>query len=180
MTWAAGLPSQRCPTFLPARGGRDTARRRPSISSRTSSTPRSRSGTGRHRDAGALGDLAPARSLLARRRAGRRGRFVPARALRASFAASRSQTHWESRPARVCEAFEAVSREFAFARLGDGGLGLAPTATVLRAASVCIVARVLDAQVSGAGKRLKACRKEGCGWLFYDGSRNGSSSWCSM
>ena len=28
--------------------------------------------------------------------------------------------------------------------------------------------------------RLKACRQETCGWVFYDGSRNRSSSWCSM
>jgi predicted RNA-binding Zn ribbon-like protein len=27
---------------------------------------------------------------------------------------------------------------------------------------------------------MKACRQETCGWLFYDGSRNRSSSWCSM
>ena len=27
---------------------------------------------------------------------------------------------------------------------------------------------------------LKACREETCGWVFYDGSRNRSSSWCSM
>ena len=43
-----------------------------------------------------------------------------------------------------------------------------------------IVAIVLEAQVSGSWRRLKACRKESCGWLFYDGSRNSSSSWCSM
>jgi predicted RNA-binding Zn ribbon-like protein len=43
-----------------------------------------------------------------------------------------------------------------------------------------IVARVLDAQASGVWGRLKACRKDTCGWLFYDASRNVSSTWCSM
>jgi predicted RNA-binding Zn ribbon-like protein len=43
-----------------------------------------------------------------------------------------------------------------------------------------LVAIVLEAQVSGSWWRLKACRKESCGWLFYDASRNRSSSWCSM
>ena len=43
-----------------------------------------------------------------------------------------------------------------------------------------IAAVVLVAQADGSWSRLKACRKEGCGWLFYDRSRNLSSSWCSM
>ncbi|MGH3133874.1 MAG: CGNR zinc finger domain-containing protein [Gaiellaceae bacterium] len=43
-----------------------------------------------------------------------------------------------------------------------------------------IVAVVLEAEGSGSWRRLKACRKESCGWLFYDASRNNSSSWCSM
>ena len=43
-----------------------------------------------------------------------------------------------------------------------------------------IVVRVLDAQASGVWGRLKACRKDTCGWLFYDASRNVSSNWCSM
>ena len=36
------------------------------------------------------------------------------------------------------------------------------------------------AQADGAWERLKACRQETCGWLFYDASRNRSSNWCSM
>ena len=43
-----------------------------------------------------------------------------------------------------------------------------------------IAAVVLEAQATGTWGRLKACRKESCGWLFYDGSRNHSSVWCSM
>ena len=39
---------------------------------------------------------------------------------------------------------------------------------------------VLDAERAGAWRRMKACRKESCGWLFYDRSRNRSVNWCSM
>jgi predicted RNA-binding Zn ribbon-like protein len=43
-----------------------------------------------------------------------------------------------------------------------------------------ILARVHEAQATGAWKRLKACPGPHCGWLFYDASRNASSRWCSM
>ena len=43
-----------------------------------------------------------------------------------------------------------------------------------------IAAVVVVAQADGSWRRLKACRKDHCGWLFYDRSRNLSSSWCSM
>jgi predicted RNA-binding Zn ribbon-like protein len=43
-----------------------------------------------------------------------------------------------------------------------------------------IVAVVADARAAGTWPRLKACRGKGCGWVFYDGSRNRSSGWCSM
>jgi predicted RNA-binding Zn ribbon-like protein len=32
---------------------------------------------------------------------------------------------------------------------------------------------------NGDPSRLRQCRGEGCGWLFLDGSRNGSRVWCS-
>jgi len=43
-----------------------------------------------------------------------------------------------------------------------------------------IMARVFEAQASGSWRRLKSCPGAHCGWLFYDGSRNASSTWCSM
>jgi predicted RNA-binding Zn ribbon-like protein len=39
---------------------------------------------------------------------------------------------------------------------------------------------VVEAQREGTWERMKACRQEGCRWLFYDTSRNRSGSWCSM
>jgi predicted RNA-binding Zn ribbon-like protein len=61
-----------------------------------------------------------------------------------------------------------------------GELRLAPEGKGGNRALAAILIRVLDAQGSGAWSRMKACRKEGCGWLFYDASRNASSTWCSM
>lgn len=62
----------------------------------------------------------------------------------------------------------------------DGRLVTAPAGAGARRALASIVAIVMETQATGAWARLKACRKESCGWLFYDASRNRSSSWCSM
>ena len=43
-----------------------------------------------------------------------------------------------------------------------------------------ILARVYEAQATGTWKRLKSCPGPHCGWLFFDASRNASSTWCSM
>jgi predicted RNA-binding Zn ribbon-like protein len=43
-----------------------------------------------------------------------------------------------------------------------------------------LLAAVLDSMREGSWSRMKACRRDVCRWLFYDRSRNRSSSWCSM
>jgi len=43
-----------------------------------------------------------------------------------------------------------------------------------------ILARVLEAHAAGTWRRMKSCPGAHCGWLFYDASRNASSTWCSM
>jgi predicted RNA-binding Zn ribbon-like protein len=43
-----------------------------------------------------------------------------------------------------------------------------------------ILAIVSESALDGTWPRLKACRRSVCQWAFYDRSRNGSSSWCSM
>jgi predicted RNA-binding Zn ribbon-like protein len=65
-------------------------------------------------------------------------------------------------------------------RLLDGVPHLAPAAPGPAGGLATIVAVVADARAAGSWPRLKACRQETCGWVFYDGSRNRSSSWCSM
>jgi predicted RNA-binding Zn ribbon-like protein len=62
----------------------------------------------------------------------------------------------------------------------NGDLRLEPAVEGVDGALAAILARVLEAQASGAWRRMKACPGPHCGWLFYDGSRNASSTWCSM
>ena len=61
-----------------------------------------------------------------------------------------------------------------------GRLAPAAAGAGIARALASLVAIVLDAQAAGEWGRVKACRQATCGWLFYDGSRNRSSSWCSM
>ncbi|HEX3291790.1 MAG TPA: CGNR zinc finger domain-containing protein, partial [Gaiella sp.] len=65
-------------------------------------------------------------------------------------------------------------------RAGGDGPGFAPSGSGARHGLSSLVAVVATAQAGGVWERLKSCRQETCGWLFYDASRNRSSSWCSM
>ena len=58
--------------------------------------------------------------------------------------------------------------------------GLAPAVAGAARGLARLAAIVVEAQAAGVWPRIKACRQETCGWVFYDGSRNRSSSWCSM
>ena len=65
--------------------------------------------------------------------------------------------------------------------LDDGGnLRVEPAGDGVDRALAGLLSRVLEAQVSGTWRRMKACPGRHCGWLFYDSSRNLSSTWCSM
>jgi predicted RNA-binding Zn ribbon-like protein len=61
-----------------------------------------------------------------------------------------------------------------------GALRLEPDANGVDGALARILARVLEADATGEWRRMKSCPGEHCGWLFYDASRNASSTWCSM
>ena len=67
-----------------------------------------------------------------------------------------------------------------FALGGSAAVRVVPIGRTIESALAAIVAIVLEAEHDGTWSRLKACRKDSCGWVFYDGSRNRSSSWCSM
>ncbi|HTZ55681.1 MAG TPA: CGNR zinc finger domain-containing protein [Candidatus Acidoferrum sp.] len=43
-----------------------------------------------------------------------------------------------------------------------------------------LAAAVYDAVRDGTWRRLKACRKHSCLYAFYDKTKNGSGTWCSM
>jgi predicted RNA-binding Zn ribbon-like protein len=65
--------------------------------------------------------------------------------------------------------------------LGEAGeLRPVPIDDGVNGALAVILSRIYEAQVSGAWRRLKSCPGPHCGWLFYDASRNSSSTWCSM
>jgi predicted RNA-binding Zn ribbon-like protein len=68
-------------------------------------------------------------------------------------------------------------------RLGvrsDGGPALEPSGDGVERALGALLVVVLEAERDGTWGRMKACRAESCGWLFYDRSRNRSGNWCSM
>ena len=67
--------------------------------------------------------------------------------------------------------------------LGFGGgpaTRLEPTAGGVDGALGRLLAIVHDARVDGSWRRLKACRRDVCHWLYWDRSRNGASTWCAM
>lgn len=62
----------------------------------------------------------------------------------------------------------------------SGRTGLEPTSAGIEGALARIAAIVREATASGEWARLKVCPADDCQWAFYDRSRNGSRTWCSM
>jgi predicted RNA-binding Zn ribbon-like protein len=63
----------------------------------------------------------------------------------------------------------------------DGRSGvLEPPRRTADGALADLVGIVYTAMADGTWPRLKACRRDVCGWLFYDRSRNLSAVWCQM
>ncbi len=69
------------------------------------------------------------------------------------------------------------------ARFAAGGMvrleSEAPAGSVEHALGP-IIAAVFGAMATGSWGRLKACRRHSCRWVFYDASKNRSSTWCRM
>jgi predicted RNA-binding Zn ribbon-like protein len=109
--------------------------------------------------------------------------FVAARALRSALRALALQNNvgGELEPSLREHVLRAVSGlQLDVVVADDGRLATAPGGAGATRALASILAVVMDSQANGSWARLKACRKESCGWLFYDASRNRSSNWCSM
>jgi predicted RNA-binding Zn ribbon-like protein len=109
--------------------------------------------------------------------------FVRARALRRVLRELASRNAHGPTPAEaVRDEFAAIAAEtrlrFELSERGD--VTLQPDDDGVDGALAAILSRVFEGQASGTWKRLKACPGPHCGWLFYDGSRNVSSRWCSM
>ena len=106
--------------------------------------------------------------------------FVEARALRSALRALANTLETPPAPARR-KAIDATLRGFPLVlRLVDERPRLVPSPAGGRGGLATLVAVLAEARAAGTWERLKACRQETCGWVFYDGSRNRSSSWCSM
>ena len=121
--------------------------------------------------------------LLGRDEAVGPAEFVRARALRAVLRdLGRRNTRGAGADQDLRAAFSSVAgdAEVRFELDDEGVVRLVPAATGVDGALAEIIARVHAAQASGAWRRLKSCPGPHCGWLFYDGSRNASSRWCSM
>lgn len=67
-----------------------------------------------------------------------------------------------------------------FDGVGEPGLLPAGSGTVVGGVVARLLLTVGEASFGGTWRRLKACRNEGCTWIFYDGSKNRSGSWCTM
>jgi predicted RNA-binding Zn ribbon-like protein len=66
-------------------------------------------------------------------------------------------------------------------RLTSRGPELVPVGpTPLDRALGSLLATAVVAMIDGTWLRLKVCPGPGCGWVFYDHSRNNSGRWCSM
>jgi predicted RNA-binding Zn ribbon-like protein len=109
--------------------------------------------------------------------------FVAARELRAALRGlallnTTGEAAGDELRARVASALAGC--ELGLDADADGRLVAVPAGAPGRRALARIALVVGEAQTAGTWSRLKACRKESCRWLFYDLSRNRSSSWCSM
>ncbi|HEX6700232.1 MAG TPA: CGNR zinc finger domain-containing protein [Gaiellaceae bacterium] len=65
-------------------------------------------------------------------------------------------------------------------RFSDAGAELVAEARGVDGALGRILSVIPVAVADGTWARLKACPRDVCHWVFYDRSRNHSSTWCSM
>ena len=131
----------------------------------------------------ALGEWLRSRELLTDTARVDASSFVRARALRRVLRelASRN-THGLVPEAELRAEFAAIAAELRLRfELGErGDVRLEPDDDGVDGALAALLSRVFEAQAAGTWRRLKSCPGAHCGWLFFDGSRNASSKWCSM
>ena len=131
----------------------------------------------------ALGEWLQERDLLSNNETVDADTFVRARALRRLLRElARRNTHGEPADEELRSQFAALvaGAELRFVLSPDGVVRAEPARDGVDGALAAILARILDAQAMGVWHRLKSCPGDHCGWLFFDGSRNASSKWCSM
>ncbi|MBA2692963.1 MAG: CGNR zinc finger domain-containing protein [Rubrobacter sp.] len=62
----------------------------------------------------------------------------------------------------------------------SGEPSLESSSTGVESLTEDLLAAAIRARHTGVWQRLKACANEECCWVFYDGSKNRSGSWCVM
>ena len=130
----------------------------------------------------ALGDWLIQRGLLAPGERPDAAAFVRARALRSALRAL-TLAHTTGVPpaadsSSIADALGALP--FTVGIEHSGTPRVVPAGDAVERALGEVVVAMLDAERAGLWSRLKACRKDSCGWVFFDHSRNRSSNWCSM
>jgi predicted RNA-binding Zn ribbon-like protein len=60
------------------------------------------------------------------------------------------------------------------------GVRLASTARGVDGFLAALLAALVQGTIDGTFRRLKVCRSDTCQWTFYDSSKNGCGTWCSM
>ena len=109
--------------------------------------------------------------------------FLRARALRSCLRALAlaNTTGLPPEPGAAAAALaELGPLRFGLAIGNDGAPTLAPAGEGVDRALATLAAIAVASAQAGTWSRFKACRKDTCGWIFYDQSRNRSSNWCSM
>jgi predicted RNA-binding Zn ribbon-like protein len=67
-----------------------------------------------------------------------------------------------------------------YVRMGPDGWQLGASRSQVDAVWASVIGDVSRAMSDGSWRRLKACRRDACRWVFWDASRNLSGEWCSM
>ncbi|HEY2592381.1 MAG TPA: CGNR zinc finger domain-containing protein [Chloroflexota bacterium] len=60
------------------------------------------------------------------------------------------------------------------------GVRLASTARGVDGFLAALLAALVQSTIDGTFRRLKVCHSDTCQWTFYDSSKNGCGTWCSM
>lgn len=136
----------------------------------------------------AIGDPGSLRAWLARKGLLAEGGSVEeadvgrAREVREALRALLAANNGREVPAAAVAALNgAAGRAGLEVRFGeDGRAAPVPASGGIDGALGWVMAAVHAGMGNGTWGRLKACRNGGCGWAFYDRSRNRSGAWCSM
>lgn len=118
--------------------------------------------------------------MIGAREAVRADDFVTALSVREALRALAAANNGLDLPLEAIRTLDrAAARMLAVGFSSKGGI-LRPVAQGVDGALGRLLATVLEAMREGSWIRVKACQRDVCRWVFYDHSRNRSSSWCSM